>query len=153
MAHRGDCEAVLMVSRRVPGRGERKALEFVCPVPGSVHPCVHYTRKLWFRQKRIRFPNVALLLNGNERRSKRLDCRDHRPVHCGNAIYRDIIRASLIVDAHYLTLILPIAYRYVSGGRTVTSPAYDDCVDLLSALYASQRLPLPFRGVLLIGYR
>jgi hypothetical protein len=23
-----------MVSRRVPGRGERKALEFVCPVPG-----------------------------------------------------------------------------------------------------------------------
>lgn len=70
----------------------------------------------------------------------------------GNATYRDIIRASLIVDAQYLALLLPVAYRHVSGGREVSVRAYNDCADLLSALYASQRLALPFRGVLLVGY-
>jgi hypothetical protein len=70
----------------------------------------------------------------------------------GNATYRDIIRTSLIVDAQYLALLLPVAYRHVSGGREVTVRAYKECRDLLSALYASQRLHLPFRGVLLVGY-
>jgi hypothetical protein len=70
----------------------------------------------------------------------------------GNATYRDIIRTSLIVDAQYLVLLLPVAYRHVSGGREVSVRAYKECADLLSALYASQRLPLPFRGVLLVGY-
>ena len=70
----------------------------------------------------------------------------------GNATYRDIIRTSLIVDAQYLVLLLPVAYRHVSSGREVVVRAYKECADLLSALYASQRLPLPFRGVLLVGY-
>jgi hypothetical protein len=70
----------------------------------------------------------------------------------GNATYRDIIRSSLIVDPQYLALLLPVAYRHVSGGREVSVRAYKECADLLSALYASQRLPLPFRGVLLVGY-
>jgi hypothetical protein len=70
----------------------------------------------------------------------------------GNATYRDIIRTSLIVDAQYLALLLPVVYRYGSGSRKLVVPAYKDCVDLLSALYASQRLHLPFCGVLLIGY-
>jgi hypothetical protein len=70
----------------------------------------------------------------------------------GNATYRDIIRTSLIVDAQSLALLLTVAYRHVSGGREVLVRAYKECADLLSALYASQRLPLPFRGVLLVGY-
>jgi hypothetical protein len=70
----------------------------------------------------------------------------------GNATYRDIIRASLILDAQYLALLVPVAYRHVSGGREVSVHAYRDCADLLSALYASQRLRLPFLGTLLIGY-
>ena len=70
----------------------------------------------------------------------------------GNATYRDIIRASLILDAQYLALLVPVAYRHVSGGREVSVHAYKDCADLLSALYASQRLRLPFLGTLLIGY-
>jgi hypothetical protein len=70
----------------------------------------------------------------------------------GNATYRDIIRTSLIVDAQYLALLLPVVYRHVSSGREVSVRAYKECADLLSALYASQRLPLPFRGVLLVGY-
>jgi hypothetical protein len=70
----------------------------------------------------------------------------------GNATYRDIIRTSLILDAQHLILLLPVAYRHVSSGREVSVHAYKDCADLLSALYASQRLPLPFHGVMLVGY-
>jgi hypothetical protein len=70
----------------------------------------------------------------------------------GNATYRDIIRASLILDARYLALLLPVAYRHISGGRNVTVRAYKECSDLLSAVYTSQRLALPFAGVMLVGY-
>jgi hypothetical protein len=70
----------------------------------------------------------------------------------GNATYRDLVRTSLIVDAQYLALLLPTVYRYGSSGREVSVRAYNECLDLLSALYASQRLQLPFRGVLLVGY-
>jgi len=70
----------------------------------------------------------------------------------GNATYRDIIRASLILDARYFALLVPIAYRHQSGAREVTVRAYSDARAQLHAIYASQRLQLPFAGVLLIGY-
>jgi hypothetical protein len=70
----------------------------------------------------------------------------------GNANYRDIVRTSLILDARYFTLLLPLAYRHKSGPREVTVRAYVDTRAQLNAIYASQRLRLPFDGVLLIGY-
>jgi hypothetical protein len=69
-----------------------------------------------------------------------------------NATYRDIIRASLILDAQYLVLLLPVAYRFNNRNQATSVPVYRHCLDLLSALYASQRLPLPLQGVLLVGY-
>jgi hypothetical protein len=69
-----------------------------------------------------------------------------------NATYRDIVRASLILDAQYLVLLLPVAYRFKSRDQPASIPAYRHCLELLSALYASQRLPLPLHGVLLVGY-
>ena len=70
----------------------------------------------------------------------------------GNANYRDIVRTSLIVDAEFLALALPLAYRHSSAGRPVVVPAYADTRAQLDAIYASERLKLPFRGVLLVGY-
>lgn len=69
-----------------------------------------------------------------------------------NATYRDIIRASLILDAQYLVLLLPVTYRFNNRGQLASVPVFTRGLDLLSALYASQRLPLPLRGVLLVGY-
>lgn len=69
-----------------------------------------------------------------------------------NATYRDIIRASLILDAQFLVLLLPIAYRFNNGDRQDTIRAYDRCFGLLTALYSSQRLSLPLRGILPVGY-
>jgi hypothetical protein len=66
--------------------------------------------------------------------------------------YRDIIRASLILDAQYLALLLPVSYRFNNRGQLASVPVFTRGLDLLSALYSSQRLPLPLNGVLLIGY-
>ena len=70
----------------------------------------------------------------------------------GNATYRDLIRAGLIVNARFLCLMLPIAYRHNQSGREVSVAAYGECSALLHAVYASRRLTLPFEGVLLVGY-
>lgn len=70
----------------------------------------------------------------------------------GNAVYRDLIQASLLVDARYLALAVMASYRHQSGGKTITVASYAEARDLLDAIYASARLRLPLEGVLLIGY-
>jgi hypothetical protein len=47
---------------------------------------------------------------------------------------------------------MPLTYRWKSRGRLFSAAAYRDARDLLDAIYASRRLPLPFAGVLLVGY-
>jgi len=66
----------------------------------------------------------------------------------GNAVYRDLIRSSLIVGARYLALGVMLEYRY---SKSMTQ-SYRDAKDLLEAVYASGRLQFPFEGVLLFGY-
>jgi hypothetical protein len=67
-----------------------------------------------------------------------------------NADYRDIVRTSLILDAQFLVLLQPVAYRSNPGAKAIT--AYATTRSHLEAIYASQRLRLPFKGLLLIGY-
>ncbi len=66
----------------------------------------------------------------------------------GNADYRDLIRTSLIVDADYLILAMMLQYK--TGATVVRS--YERTREQVDAIYESERLRLPFRGVLLIGY-
>jgi hypothetical protein len=66
----------------------------------------------------------------------------------GNADYRDLVRTSLIVDAEYL--ILGMMLEYKTGKATMRS--YERTRDQIDAIYASERLRLPFKGVLLVGY-
>jgi hypothetical protein len=70
----------------------------------------------------------------------------------GNAIYRDLIQGSLMVDARFLVLAVPIEYRYKSGARTAKEPSYGKTYSVVEAIYGSPRLQLPFEGLLLIGY-
>ena len=70
----------------------------------------------------------------------------------GNAGYRDLIQASLMVDVDYLLLAVLIEYRFRVNGKPRVSKSYQDTRARLQAIYASQRLVLPLRGVLLIGY-
>jgi hypothetical protein len=67
----------------------------------------------------------------------------------GNAVYRDLVRSSLVVGARFLALGVMSEYRYGAAGVTAS---YRDARDLLDAIYASGRLRFPFEGVLLFGY-
>lgn len=70
----------------------------------------------------------------------------------GNAVYRDLIQASLLVDARYLVLAVMLSYRHQQAGKTITVSSYVEARELLDAIYASPRLVLPLEGLLLIGY-
>ena len=70
----------------------------------------------------------------------------------GNAIYRDLIQTSLLIDAQFLALAVLIEYRFKSGPKTIASPDYRKTISVLDAIYASDRLRLPLDGVLIIGY-
>ena len=70
----------------------------------------------------------------------------------GNAIYRDLIQMSLIVDASHAAIAVPNQYRFNVKGRVMKEPAYSKGYDLLDAIYTSGRLKFPFTGILLIGY-
>jgi hypothetical protein len=70
----------------------------------------------------------------------------------GNAVYRDLIQTSLLVDARFLVLAVQIEYHHKSGGKDVIVQSYRDTRNLLDAIYASNRLQLPLGGILLVGY-
>jgi hypothetical protein len=70
----------------------------------------------------------------------------------GNAVYRDLIQTSLLVDARSLALAVQVAYRHKTGGKEIVVQSYRDTRNLLDAVYASNRLQLPLEGILLIGY-
>jgi hypothetical protein len=69
----------------------------------------------------------------------------------GNAVYRDLVRTSLIVGARFLVLGVMQEYRHLSGGRPVSVSSYRDAKEQLDAIYASGRLVLPFGGLLPFG--
>lgn len=67
-----------------------------------------------------------------------------------NADYRDIVRTSLILDARFLILMQPQAYRPNPSATAIH--AYATTRSQLDAIYQSRRLQLPFEGILLVGY-
>mgnify|MGYP001627259021 CR=1 FL=1 len=65
----------------------------------------------------------------------------------GNAIYRDLIQASVMVQVDRLVLAVPNVYRY-SGGE---NPAFDHTRDVVETIYTTERFDLPF-DLILLGY-
>jgi hypothetical protein len=72
----------------------------------------------------------------------------------GNALYRDLIRASLIVNAKVLVIGVMRTYRHqnIKKKTTVAVEGYAEAKRAVDAVYASGRLQLPFEGLLLFGY-
>lgn len=69
----------------------------------------------------------------------------------GNAIYRDLIQALVMVDLKHLILAVPQMYRYNSSGRRTTSRDFENTVAVAQALYAHSRIEMPF-SLCVIGY-
>jgi len=69
----------------------------------------------------------------------------------GNAVYRDLIQAMVMVDLAHLILAVPLGYKYLSGGKPVTSNDYANTVSVADALYSHSRIAMPY-GLTVIGY-
>ena len=69
----------------------------------------------------------------------------------GNAVYRDLILASVMANVDHLVLAVPNAYRYRSGGRPKTGRDYDRTRKLSETIFSHRRLTLPY-DLTVIGY-
>ena len=69
----------------------------------------------------------------------------------GNAVYRDLIQALVMVQVDVLVLAVPNAYKYKSSGRLATSNDYEKTVRVAETLYSHSRFDFPYRLVV-IGY-
>ena len=69
----------------------------------------------------------------------------------GNAVYRDLIQALVMVDLEYLVLAVPNNYKYQSSGRSTVSKDYENTVAVADALYGHNRISMPYK-LLIVGY-
>ena len=69
----------------------------------------------------------------------------------GNAVYRDLIQALVMVEMEYLILAVPQLYRYRSGGKETASRDYTHTVSVAQALYGHSRIDMPF-SLCVVGY-
>ncbi len=69
----------------------------------------------------------------------------------GNAVYRDLIQALVMVDLEHLVLAVPNSYRYQSSGRATISKDYENTLAVTDALFGHSRIRMPYRLVV-VGY-
>lgn len=69
----------------------------------------------------------------------------------GNALYRDLVQALVMVELETLVLAVANSYRYKSGARDTISRDYDKAVAVADALYGHSRIRMPYRLVV-VGY-
>ena len=65
----------------------------------------------------------------------------------GNAVYRDLIQAMVMVQVDVLALAVPNIYKYSSG----KSPDYEKARSVAETIYGHSRVSMPY-GLILIGY-
>jgi hypothetical protein len=69
----------------------------------------------------------------------------------GNAVYRDLVQAAVMVGVDHLCLAVANVYRYKSSGKPATSRDYANTIQVAEAIYGHSRLHLPY-SLVLIGY-
>lgn len=69
----------------------------------------------------------------------------------GNAVYRDLILASVMVGVDYFVLAVANGFRYKTGGKIMTSHDYYNATNLADTIFSHDRLELPYR-LTVIGY-
>jgi len=69
-----------------------------------------------------------------------------------NQFLKDIFQACMMFEVEYLVIAVLNEYRFNSGGSQVVGYDYKEVKTFLETLYISNRLKLPLKGILLIGY-
>ena len=78
-------------------------------------------------------------------------------VEAGRAVFnnqylKDIFQASMMYEVEYLVLAVLNEYHYKVNGAEKVSNDYNFIKTSLETLYISNRLKLPLKGILLLGY-
>ena len=69
-----------------------------------------------------------------------------------NQFLKDIFQACMMFEVEYLVIAVLNEYKFNSGGRQTVGHDYQEVKTFLETLYVSNRLRLPLKGILLIGY-
>ena len=69
-----------------------------------------------------------------------------------NQFLKDIFQACMMFEVEYLVIAVLNEYKFNSGGRQAVGHDYQEVKTFLEILYVSNRLRLPLKGILLIGY-
>jgi len=69
-----------------------------------------------------------------------------------NQFLKDIFQACMMFEVEYLVIAVLNEYKFNSGGRQTIGHDYQEIKTFLETLYVSNRLRLPLKGILLIGY-
>ena len=69
----------------------------------------------------------------------------------GNAVYRDLIQAAVMVGIDFLCLSVSNNYKFNTGGKLAVSRDYDKARQLAEALYGHTRFRFPYK-LAVIGY-
>jgi len=69
----------------------------------------------------------------------------------GNAVYRDLVQALVMVELETLILAVANSYRYKSSGRATISKDYANTIAVADALFGHSRIRMPYQLVV-IGY-
>jgi hypothetical protein len=69
----------------------------------------------------------------------------------GNAVYRDLIQALVMVQVDHLILAVSNSYKYKSAGKAQVSTDYKNTCAVADAPFMHSRLKLPY-GLTVLGY-
>ena len=69
-----------------------------------------------------------------------------------NQFLKDIFQACMMYEVEFLVIAVCNKYKIRSGSKEIESKDFDEVSVFLETLYVSNRLQLPLKGILLIGY-
>ena len=69
-----------------------------------------------------------------------------------NQFLKDIFQACMMFEVEYLVIAVLNEYHFAASGKPAVSRDYSEIKTFLETLYISNRLKLPLKGILLIGY-
>lgn len=69
-----------------------------------------------------------------------------------NQFLKDIFQACMIYEVEYLVIAVLNEYYFMNSGKQQVAYDYQAVKTFLETLYVSNRLQLPLKGILLIGY-
>ena len=69
-----------------------------------------------------------------------------------NQFLKDIFQACMMFDVEYLVIAVLNEYHCFSNGKELVSRDYQEVRTFLETMYVSNRIRLPLKGILVIGY-